>query len=934
MIKTILTGVITNFVYEVLKTKSKVFTESEVIRKIRIKNNLKWSDFQKDFSGAYLTAIQNFINLHEGDITIQRKAHLFAPIEVQEAFREYFIFGEFEDQAEGVNDTYDDLVRCLDKNLHIGDDKLRLELKTQGVQTNDIIDILPQFTKLFKEAARKNINAVESSILSKMSRVGRDVEKVLHILDTREDLLMEYKSFNSHNSTILKGYRQAQKNQRKKDKFISTVKELGEAQGDFLERLVHALEIGAGNAVSQLNFIEKRAGDLNENDLLTQTRVHYYQDYYLNRPALDDELLSLAQEQVSSVIVGNSNTGKSRAILELLRQHFQDSPVYLVQKQHIDDVTEKPSFEETIRLLDHLPASDHTVFFVFNDLEDFASVWDLDKIISKILAVNNYVILATCKRAAYSDLYDQLSLQIDDEPGGRLSKLDVLPLNNEEKQILNEQFPDQNNLEVDDTIGSYLMGLKLKRDEYTQFGEGSLEQEILWAIKCTSFYFQDSAGKEETIREYVEMRMKNYYNQKELFTPSQWEDSLIKLFKMGFIYKAEEINFKKEVHVHIKLEEVYMDRIVVPKRISELADGKTEEELEKEMEKFICDDILKTYRNTDPEKRKNIFYKVFVGGKSNEQRHYLLDLMEKESIEVESIIMNIFIRKAETKEKAETYYQELLERQLQPDSFTLNGLIKFESDYYKARMRCYEFESMGLELGEHTYRSLLYQASNFYEAWECYEGIRKYAQLTENFGISEYFFYGMMKKAKTFEQSYDIYEAMTEAQLEVNAKFYESMIMKPGGSFEKAWEMYQELKPLSEKNPMNPVVLAKLIEKATDFKDALTAYSEIGHIKFSRKSLPPHVFNSMIKKSRNFEEAYRFFCEMSEYGTEPKTETHNLLMRFAPDLEECTKLKDKMIDEGIPVDSHTYYNLILHTPESDVETALKYYEQYNEYDHC
>ena len=183
MIKTILTGVITNFVYEVLKTKSKVFTESEVIRKIRIKNNLKWSDFQKDFSGAYLTAIQNFINLHEGDITIQRKAHLFAPIEVQEAFREYFIFGEFEDQAEGVNDTYDDLVRCLDKNLHIGDDKLRLELKTQGVQTNDIIDILPQFTKLFKEAARKNINAVESSILSKMSRVGRDVEKVLHILE-------------------------------------------------------------------------------------------------------------------------------------------------------------------------------------------------------------------------------------------------------------------------------------------------------------------------------------------------------------------------------------------------------------------------------------------------------------------------------------------------------------------------------------------------------------------------------------------------------------------------------------------------------------------------------------------------------------------------------------------------------------------------------
>ena len=72
MIKTILTGVITNFVYEVLKTKSKVFTESEVIRKIRIKNNLKWSDFQKDFSGAYLTAIQNFIILHEGDISIQR----------------------------------------------------------------------------------------------------------------------------------------------------------------------------------------------------------------------------------------------------------------------------------------------------------------------------------------------------------------------------------------------------------------------------------------------------------------------------------------------------------------------------------------------------------------------------------------------------------------------------------------------------------------------------------------------------------------------------------------------------------------------------------------------------------------------------------------------------------------------------------------------
>ena len=653
-----------------------------------------------------------------------------------------------------------------------------------------------------------------------------------------------------------------------------------------------------------------------------RANMNFFEDFYFKRTNIDNKIEILLNDKYSLLFTGKALVGKSRTVFQCLTkfQSFNDCVIFLARREEII-VNEKDSIDFRFKLIDRLittikqaNSNGITSFFVFNDLDTFLNAEGIALVIEKILSSENTILLATCRNFEYLNVEEQLG-HIIHSAGLKVKRIDIPVLTND-KEIFKEEFTKNTNLdidhsEVDDTIGSYFLNLNEMRKYYSNFSHKSLEKEILWGLKINHFFKKKNKGKLKYIKEYIYLRFLNFYNEKINWTKENWKDSLLHLKNLDFLGEEKDADGEKI----LKIDETYLDRIIVSKYLPNISPDNNSNSIDPNYfkENELAEDIISCYSNYKPIEpalegndfnKHKLFNILLARTQSDQLRMQLFMRMKNEGLIPDEITMNILIWHSKTIDKAESYYEKIIELGNPLSSYTLNFITSKYPTFDQAYQRYRKFIELGVKPDEYTLRVFLTKTDDFFAIWEFYKEFR---ELVQEKVQSPFIFYNMLGKAKSFPQGYQLYHEMISLGIKPNQSFFESLIRKKGGEIDDVLKIYSELQKIDESD-IESYTIVSLINKVPDFKTAEEIFNSARKSKIIRKT--PAFYTCMVKKSPAYSIARKFFDQMASDGITPTTNAFNALISKANDLEGVIQLYEEMNEEEIPTDPVTYYFLV------------------------
>ncbi|MCG8328664.1 MAG: serine protease [Chitinophagales bacterium] len=230
---------------------------------------------------------------------------------------------------------------------------------------------------------------------------------------------------------------------------------------------------------------------------------NFFPEFYFSRPKIDDELRELAEKNKTIVLTGQSLTGKSRTLYHFLKSIDTNSQIVIADVKQFG--RNSSHTQNSVRNISQLSLSEilnpnqEKMYFIFNDLDKFLSVHEVDQLFEQIV-YSRHSMLATCREDEYEMVTEEL---IDLVISSKWKTIYVPRLTTEETIPFRAELNKYTNLnpnedDIDATIGSYFLNLDEMRKYFLQFErEKSIELHILWALKIETVIRNASRGKSD-----------------------------------------------------------------------------------------------------------------------------------------------------------------------------------------------------------------------------------------------------------------------------------------------------------------------------------------------------------------------------------------------------------------------------------------------------
>jgi pentatricopeptide repeat protein len=603
-------------------------------------------------------------------------------------------------------------------------------------------------------------------------------------------------------------------------------------------------------------FIVRTGSSLEPKDLLRERAQERFgfQEQYFEREEVDDVLSELITQRKHVMLTGKPLAGKSRAILHYLQKNQPDSPVYILKK-------ETSAIAANYR---HAPvASASLVFYVVNDMDDYALLSGFKACFEAILENPKAVVLATCRRAEVAEV----ELGLGELYFTYFKQLDIPAVKQDLKKELQKLTAGNLNIAPDDTIGSYFFPTDLYRDYYNRLPD--LEKEILRTCKCMELWKKKNKSDLQQIKEYVELRYQRFYENEKKSSPVEWKKALANLQKIGFLEQAAESIF---------VEPAYLDRIV--------ATDETEYDLADEITDFYG--FIITYNQ--------LIHKL-----SNRYDAWALyRKLKKTKVPPDVVTFTTLINRADEFADAWDAYEEMQRNKVPPDVVTFNTLINRADGFANAWSTYEEMLWNKVTPDAVTFNTLINRADGFADAWEAYEEMQRNKMPPDVVTFTT-----LINRADGFADAWEAYEEMQRNKVSPNVVTFTTLINRADG-FADAWEVYEEM----QRNKVSPnvVTFTTLINRADGFADAWGVYEEM-----KRNKVSPDVvtFNTLINGAEGFADAWSAYKEMQRNKVLPNVVTFTTLINRAERFADAWGVYEEMQRNKIPPDAVTFTSLII-----------------------
>lgn len=657
----------------------------------------------------------------------------------------------------------------------------------------------------------------------------------------------------------------------------------------------------------------KEAKYITPKDVL-DLRYKTYQPFYYRRKT-DINIFEALNNQQSVLIIGNSLSGKTRAVLEALRrEEFADYQV--IVPNLITDFIEFPLLESIPDII----SSNRKQIVFLDDLHQYFQKQNANLFILNILR-NEIPIIATCMTGPEYDIY---LTNVESKIAEQFQLIEIPKISQEEYQIQNLYAIEGAEVErFDGNIGSLFMQLQVMERRYKELIKdkdnktNSVAVQILHILKALYFsanYEQKSAYSKEKIQDFYfklidkkhERQVTNQLQQQLLAKIQKeeyehilrnWQNAIDKL-KSTYT----DLNFITESNDKIRIEEVYFDRGIFAKEYSS---------------QNLTEDILRLYP-TDAERRlagfyvKAIYFNSLIDKANNFQECInIFQQMKREKIKPTEVTFNILMNKAPDFDTTKSFFNKMVTEGLKPNARTFNILVHKAPTLEITRHFFDEMISEGIRPNEFTFNSLISKASNFEI------GLFWREQMTiEGIKPNEVTFNSLINKAPDFESGKAFFDEMLILKLKPNEFTFSTLINK-APNFELGKSILDEM--LKQNIEPNTVTFTTLINKAPNFELGKAFLDEM-----LEKGIKPNdvTFNTLMNKASDSETAKEFLDEMLKQGIKPDEFTFTTLINKAPNFELGKAFLDEMLKQNIKPDAFTFNTLMNKSSEFELSVQL------------
>ena len=655
----------------------------------------------------------------------------------------------------------------------------------------------------------------------------------------------------------------------------------------------------------------------------------FCESFYLKRHEVDGMLERAIQGGAQIIgLTGKENSGKSRAILNLLNEAFPYAKVFIAQpylgdRDVSDDMVplsvedfQAPEEDNPVEevFLDPVMSREDpeviTRFFIFNDVSQYKSAsWMLRSRIQQIVeSYHNNVVILSDSIEEYDDFIKSMGGKIEAE----IAEIIIPGLTPEEKEIF-KSFVESasnehgslglDNVKPDDTAGSYFIPKRAMLKKYEKIESKALidhdedaciQYAILRAYRCTKLWRTINLGRVDILVEYVEKWMNYYFGRNERILPFKLDKAFRELERFGLITK------QGKEWKWIFIEPSYLEFIA--KDVSD---------------RTLVDEILDFYPKEEA-------YSKIIG-------RYHGENFDREQI-----------------------YQQMLDRNIERGAFTLSALIQHETLFEKRKEWIVRFKEEGVQIKAsdfgRVYNVLLSRASNIDQQKEAVELLAKHKEainditmptilsktdtfeeaiaLYELLGKEEarnasglFVYYGLIARAYTFDEGFYTFTELREAGLSLSAEFLGS-VLSLATSYEevrKVWDAIS-MSEIIESDLLNSRNVRLLLEKCETIDEMRKFYHELLELGAEKR---PYVYNPFIKCSKSFSDSWDIFMELKEGGAVLGRNNYNALIHRADTFEEANKALGLMkVDLTDQVRGDSYYRLLQLAPLREIPELL------------
>ncbi|MCP5102038.1 MAG: hypothetical protein GY950_01600, partial [bacterium] len=682
-------------------------------------------------------------------------------------------------------------------------------------------------------------------------------------------------------------------NPNRKRYMAALVKALNHTLQDYKPKLKRKKEKAPEIEKNNYFKLVKPVKDLEPEDILGPgKRAEINRDFYWRRKP-DEILVEHLKNGRSVLILGNSLSGKTRALYEAVKRLGKTTVLVPMDQFVVGDDFELPKTDKT-------QEEDTKYIALFDDIDYILNKnaeENLEKFLQKLME-KGAVIAATCRRGNEYRAFDSL---VAPHFRNHFERVYINRMTENQEKAFNVFFSKKtkelgqlDEKAFDGTIGSYFMDLTVMRDRYRDLEKimvdypitipEKLPREILKALKYF-YYTENTEGKssfrmhkikdfcERSLlgkrpgpkrREQVKKKGKDEWQQqldvfaspvtKEEFTPAEWNNAVTVLSHSDY-----DLNFIQPRGPEIHVEEVYLEKVV--------SRGL-------QLNRIIT--ILNTIYRGEDLQRLGFLTSIFGFTK--------------------------LINLAHSAEEAYRVFHKLKAMGIHPTVITFNALINKAASFKDALSFLDKMKENKIVPDQVTFSSILNKAHTFKHSLSCLDKMKE-----NNIKPDEIIFNSLIHKADTFSSALTFLDKMKESGLKPNESTFSHLIGK-ADTFSHALTLLDKMK----ENHMKPheLTFKSLVNKTETFTDTLTLLEKM---KESDVQPGEEAFNSLLDKAKTFGDTLIFLDKMKENGLKADSFTFTSLINKAETYENAAVLLEKMKEHDVKPNVITFTSLMSRT---------------------
>ena len=604
---------------------------------------------------------------------------------------------------------------------------------------------------------------------------------------------------------------------------------------------------------------------------------------YLHRQELERTILGKIADGQSVVLTGTPLRGKTRTLVECLRQLNHASVLIPYPSNYGADIVfpKKRTLRPKKKII------------VFDDLQKF---FEPDKnpvrLIDRIKE-QNWLILASCrtveewetvKRAwgISSNILEAIEVPtVDENLGAQVAALNGISLPS--------HFDRKN-------IGTIFVDLDEMRLRYNS-KTSTVQRQILVAIKKLTL-----AGicnyKGEIQLESVKLLTRRLPL---TLSDSEWLDNVQAIIDKGFVSGTP---------FAVQPDQVLFDTVVEP----QLPIPDIIEEV-KEMLPGVHLNVNRLLYSADTPQEAlhvirvlqragiatNVYHYNIVMGKQDTQREgeSLLKEMIEKRVAPDVVTYNMLMNLCEDFNAAGAIKEEMIRRRVTPDVFTYNTLINFCDDLDSAIALKKEMIQKHIAPDVITYTTLMKLCKDLSFAMTL-----KGEMSQKHIAPNVFTFNTLINLCEGLNTAVALKEEMSRENVAPNA-FTFNLLINLCEDSRSAKALREEM--IQKKIAPDVVTYTTLMKRCEDFGSAMALKEEM-----IEKKIAPNAFTyaTLMKRCEDFSSAVALKEEMIQKGIAPNAVTYNILINLCEDFGSAIALKEEMAHKKIPPDVVTYGSLL------------------------